>query len=107
MSAPMQERRMRTGRRRAVFRALWRGNFSRRRLAPRRSAERHMVVTDWFQPQWLALTIGILLLCFLDAIFTLTLVSNGATEVNPLMDPLVQESGHSFAYWKLGLTAMG
>ena len=23
------------------------------------------------------------------------------------MDPLVQESGHSFAYWKIGLTAMG
>ena len=66
-----------------------------------------MVVTDWFHPQWLALTIGILLLCFLDAIFTLTLVSNGATEVNPFMDPLVQGSGHSFAYWKIGLTAVG
>ena len=66
-----------------------------------------MVVTDWFQPQWLALTIGILLLCFLDAIFTLTLVSQGAREVNPLMNPLVHGSGHSFAYWKIGLTAIG
>ena len=66
-----------------------------------------MVVTDWFHPQWLALTIGILLLCFLDAIFTLTLVSQGAREVNPLMNPLVHGSGHSFAYWKIGLTAMG
>jgi hypothetical protein len=107
MSASNPERRARTERRRSVLHALWRGNFSRRRLAPRRSAERHVVVTDWFHPQWLALTIGILLLCFLDAIFTLTLVSNGATEVNPFMDPLVQESGHSFAYWKIGLTAMG
>ena len=66
-----------------------------------------MVVTDWFHPQWLALTIGILLLCFLDAVFTLTLVSHGASEVNPFMDPLVQGSGHSFAYWKIGLTAIG
>ena len=66
-----------------------------------------MVVTDWFHPQWLALTIGILLLCFLDAIFTLTLVSQGAREVNPLMNPLVHGSGHSFAYWKIGLTAIG
>ena len=66
-----------------------------------------MVVTDCFHPQWLALTIGILLLCFLDAIFTLTLVSQGAREVNPLMNPLVHGSGHSFAYWKIGLTAMG
>ncbi len=64
-------------------------------------------MTDWFHPQWLALTIGILLLCVLDAILTLTLISNGATEVNPLMEPLVKGSGHSFAYWKIGLTAMG
>ena len=66
-----------------------------------------MVVTDWFQPQWLALTIGILLLCFVDAILTLTLISIGATEANPLMEPLVKGSGHSFGYWKIGLTAVG
>ena len=66
-----------------------------------------MVVTDWHHPQWLALTIGILLLCFLDAVLTLTLVTNGAREVNPLMEPLVKGSGHSFAYWKITLTAMG
>ena len=66
-----------------------------------------MVVTDWHHPQWLALTIGILLLCFLDAILTLTLVTNGAREVNPLMEPLVKGSGHTFAYWKIALTAMG
>src|SRR6188768_3062775 len=107
MTASMPERRARTERRRSVLHALWRGNFTRRRLAPRRSAERHVVVTDWFHPQWLALTIGILLLCFLDAIFTLTLVSQGAREVNPLMNPLVHGSGHSFAYWKIGLTAIG
>ena len=65
------------------------------------------MVTDWFHPQWLALTIGILLLCFLDGILTLTLISHGATEVNPLMEPLVKGSGHSFGYWKIGLTAMG
>ena len=66
-----------------------------------------MVVTDWFHPQWLALTIGILLLCLLDAILTLTLVSHGASEVNPVMEPLVRGSGQSFGYWKIGLTAMG
>jgi hypothetical protein len=107
MSASTPERRARTERRRSVLHALWHGNFSRRRHAPRRSAERHVVVTDWFQPQWLALTIGILLLCFVDAIFTLTLISNGASEVNPLMAPLLKGSGHSFGYWKIGLTAVG
>jgi hypothetical protein len=66
-----------------------------------------VVVTDWFHPQWLALAIGILLLCFLDAILTLKLISHGASEVNPFMRPLVHGSGQSFAYWKIGLTAMG
>ena len=90
-----------------MLRALWHGNFARRRHAPRRSAERHAVVTDWFQAQWLAVAVGILLLCVTDAILTLTLISHGAVEVNPLMRPLVGGSGHSFGYWKIGLTAMG
>jgi len=51
--------------------------------------------------------VGILLLCAADAILTLTLISHGAVELNPLMAPLVKGSGHSFAYWKMGLIAMG
>jgi hypothetical protein len=107
MSAPMPERRLRTERRRSVLRALWRGNFARRRLAPRRISERHAVVTDWFHPQWLAVGILILLLCGADALLTLTLISSGAVEINPLMDPLVSGTGHSFAAWKFALTSMG
>lgn len=105
MPAPQVERRTRTERRRSVFRALWHGNFARRRHAPRRSAERHAAVTDWFHPQWLAVAVTVLLLSVADALLTLTLVSHGATELNPLMDPLVRGSGHAFAYWKIGLTA--
>jgi hypothetical protein len=107
MAAIIPERRARTERRRSVLRALWRGNFARRRLAPRRGTERHVAVTDWFHPQWLALAVTILLLSVADALLTLTLISHGATEVNPFMAPLVKGSGHSFAYWKVGLTAMG
>jgi hypothetical protein len=107
MPAQTQERRDRIERRRSVLRALWRGNFERRRLAPRRRDERHAVVTDWFHPQWLAVAILILLLCSVDAFLTLTLIANGAEEVNPLMEPLVRGSGHAFAFWKFGLTAMG
>jgi hypothetical protein len=106
MSAPNQERRQ-VERRRSVLRALWHGNFARRRIQPRRNSERFVVVTDWFQAQWLAVAILILLLCSADALFTLTLIANGAAEINPLMDPLVRGSGHEFAYWKFGLTAMG
>jgi hypothetical protein len=107
MSKPNSERRDRLERRRSVLGALWHGNFARRRIAPRRDTESHAVVTDWFHPQWLAIAIGILLLCSADAILTLTLIAHGASEVNPLMDPLVRGSGHSFAYWKFGLTSLG
>ena len=107
MPPPSLERRVPIERRRSILLALWRGNFARRRIAPRRGTERHVVVTDWFHPQWLAVGILILLLCGADAILTLTLINLGAEELNPLMDPLVQGSGHGFAFWKLGLTAMG
>jgi len=63
-------------------------------------------VTDWFQPQWLAVVVTVLLLSTADAFLTLTLLSHGASEVNPFMEPLVEGSGHSFAYWKIGLTAL-
>jgi len=107
MPDPSIERRVPIERRRSVLRALWRGNFARRRIAPRRNTERHVVVTDWFHPQWLAVGIVILLLCGADALLTLTLIGDGATEINPLMDPLVRGSGHSFAFWKVGLTSVG
>jgi hypothetical protein len=103
----MQERRATDDRRRSVLHALWHGNFARRRHAPRRRTERHVVITDWFQAQWLAVGVGILALCAADALLTLTLISHGAVEINPLMDLLVRGSGHSFGYWKLGLTSMG
>jgi hypothetical protein len=107
MPEPSIERRVPIERRRSVLRALWRGNFARRRIAPRRTTERHVVVTDWFHPQWLAVCITILLLCGADALLTLTLISDGAAEINPFMDPLVRGTGHSFAFWKVGLTAVG
>jgi hypothetical protein len=64
-------------------------------------------MTDWYQPQWLATAIIILVLSSVDALLTLELISRGAVEMNPLMEPLVRGSGHSFALWKLGLTSMG
>ena len=62
-------------------------------------------MTDWFHPQWLAVAVVVLLLSTADAFLTLVLLSHGASEVNPLMKPLVSGSGHSFAFWKIGLTA--
>ena len=61
-------------------------------------------MTDWFHPQWLAVGMAVLLLSVADAFLTLILISHGASEMNPFMEPLVHGSGHSFAYWKFGLT---
>jgi len=107
MSRPQHERRERTDRRRSVLRALWHGNFKRRRVAPRRTHERHAVVTDWFHPQWLGVGILILLLCCFDAVLTLTLMNHGAYELNPLMAFLLDGTGWGFALVKVGLTALG
>lgn len=107
MADATDERRGRSERRRSIIHALWRGNFERRRRAPRRNVESHAVVTDWFEAHWLAVVILILLLCSADAILTLMLISRGAVEINPFMVPLVHGSGHAFAYWKFGLTAFG
>jgi hypothetical protein len=107
MPANSPERRVTRDRRRSVLRALWHGNFTRRRHSPRRGGERHVVVTDWFHPQWLAVSIAILLLCGADALLTLTLISHGAVEINPLMAPLVQNSVELFTFWKIGVTTTG
>jgi hypothetical protein len=94
-------------RRVSILGALWHGHFARRRLGPRRGTDRHPVMTDWFQPQWLVTAILILVLSTIDAMLTLELVSRGAAEMNPFMEPLIRGSGHGFAFWKVGLTAMG
>jgi len=102
-----KQRQSTADRRISILRALWQGSFARRRLGPRRGTDSNPAATDWFSPQWLATAILILLLSSADALLTLELVSRGATELNPFMDPLVRGSGHGFAYWKLGLTAFG
>ena len=107
MSTPLNERRERTERRRSVLRALWHGNFKRRRVAPRRTHERHAVVTDWFHPQWLGVGVLILLLCCFDAVLTLTLLEHGAYEVNPIMASLLEGTSRGFVLVKVGLTAIG
>jgi Domain of unknown function (DUF5658) len=105
--APARDRRKPAERRLSIFHALWRSSFVRRRIAPRRGTDRHPVMTDWYQAHWLAPAILILILSIADALLTLTLVARGATEINPLMKPLVAGSGEGFAYWKLGLTSIG
>jgi hypothetical protein len=101
------ERRSGEERRQRHWYGLLQGHSFRRRHDPRRAAERHLAVVDWHRSHWLAVGLLILVLSILDAFATLTLISRGATEINPVMAPLVKGSGHGFAFWKLGLTIFG
>jgi hypothetical protein len=83
------------------------GSFKQRRRQIRRAHDRHPAAIDWHHPQWLAVAMLILLLCAGDAFMTVTLISLGAEELNPVMEPLVLGSAPAFALWKMGLTAAG
>ena len=84
--------------------ALVIGNFKTRRRAVRRADAHRLSSIDWHHPQWLAVTIIVLLLSVADALLTLKLLGLGAVELNPVMALFVTGSGHAFAIWKLGLT---
>jgi len=86
---------------------LAKGSFKRRRHGPRRVKDASIAGTDWYAPQWLAAALLILILCFADALLTLTLLGHGAHEANPLMDTIVHDDGRSFVAYKFGLTATG
>jgi hypothetical protein len=101
------DRRNGSERRERTFHGLWKGHALRRRRGGRRHADAHPAGIDWHDAHWLGAAVLVVLLCIADALLTLTLMKHGASEVNPLMAPLVVGSGHGFAFWKLGLTITG
>ena len=94
-------------RRKRVFRSLVYGSFHPRRRGPRREGDASLVSVDWHHPQWLAISILIVTFSCGDAFLTLVLMQRGAYEVNPFMASLLGGSGESFAFVKIGLTAIG
>lgn len=83
------------------------GSLHPRRRGPRRDTEANLAAVDWHHPQWLGVSILIVLLSCADAFLTLTLIGQGAYEVNPLMAPLVSGSPLAFTLVKVGLTGAG
>jgi hypothetical protein len=101
------ERRQGPDRRKSTLRALFYGSFSPRRRGQRRGFNISLADVDWHHPQWLAVALLILIASFADALLTLTLLSNGAIEANPVMAALLNGNGLGFATVKIGLTAFG
>ncbi len=109
LSAPLYtevERRRFPDRRRLTFRTFLRSGVTPRRRGGRRRGECDGVV-DWYEPDLLLLALTILLLSITDAFFTVTLLANGATEINPLLAYVLQRFPGYFPIFKLTLTGVG
>jgi Domain of unknown function (DUF5658) len=103
-----QERRYRVDRRSRVWWSVFYGSFNpRRRAPPRRLDDSRFHSLDWHSAHLLAVAIGILLLCVVDAFMTVVLLQGGAYEVNPIMAVLIYRSVALFAALKMGLTGAG
>jgi hypothetical protein len=84
------------------------GSFNpRRRRPPRRLDDSRFHSLDWHAAHLLAVAIGILLLSVADAFMTVTLLSGGAVEVNPIMAAMVYQSAAVFATVKMAMTGFG
>ena len=77
-----------------------------RRMQGRRSADRKYAVLDRFDSGIVTLAILLMILSIMDSVFTLTLLSRGGSEVNPVMNALLHHSVWAFTGVKMLLTAV-
>ena len=77
-----------------------------RRRHHRRENDHINSYTDWYGLSPLAASITIILLCFADALLTMILLSNGAVELNGLMDYLIQKDIQLFTAVKMSVTGI-
>ena len=104
--SPEAERRAGYDRRRLRLWTFVQGGVTPRRRGGRRAQEPYVFV-DWHEPHLMFLALTILLLSMSDALLTITLMSKGAEEANPLLAYLLLEYPGLFAVVKMGLTAVG
>jgi hypothetical protein len=107
MQVHSSDRRSGAERRHTTLAAYWRGALRPRRFAGRRRRDRIYPVIDWHSPRVLALVVAILGLCVLDGALTITLMSHGAEEANPVMALFLPHNLLWFAAVKLALTTVG
>ena len=100
------ERRVTSDRRRLTLRTIIQSGFTPRRRGGRREGE-HDSLIDWHEPGLLFLALAILLLSVTDAFFTLTLLTNGAKEANPVLAYVLERYPGYFAVLKMVLTGGG
>lgn len=77
----------------------------RRRSRRRADCKAHFPA-DWYDTKLFVMALSLLLLSITDAAMTMTLLNNGAVEINPFMNFLLNQSTNTFIYTKLALTAI-
>ena len=106
MESVPNERRSGFDRRETNVRTFIQGGLTPRRRSVRRAGESEVFV-DWHEPHLLFLAVTILLLSVADAFLTLTLLTRGAHEANPIMAWLLASHPEFFAVVKMVLTGVG
>lgn len=77
-----------------------------RRAQGRRSQDRRYPVLDVFKSGAITSVLLLVLFSVLDAVFTLTLLARGATELNPVMNHFIKTGTGTFVCAKMILTAI-
>lgn len=105
-SPPLERRQEGNRRTPTLASVLFTSLRGRRRYARRRSDQLGYYI-DRYEPRFLYLALGILLLSGTDAILTLNLLQQGAVEVNVLMAWLITTDVQLFANTKMAVTGIG
>ena len=106
-AAPLADRRSGGSDRRArLWRTLLVSGLAPRRRGGRRAGE-HELPVDFHEPRLLLLSLVLLVLSVADAFLTVTLLSRGAEEANPLLAFVLDEHPRWFVAVKMALTGLG
>jgi hypothetical protein len=100
------ERRARPDRRRRIWWAFFYGSVRPRRRRGRRTDDGRFQATDWHGAHLWAVSVGILILSVVDAFLTVTLMSGGAVEANPIMAAAMGHDIGTFAILKIAMTGV-
>jgi hypothetical protein len=99
------ERRSRPERRKRMWWSFFYGAIRpRRRQTGRRTDDGRFQPTDWHGAHLWAVSVSILILSVVDAFLTVTLLSGGAVEVNPVMAAVMGHDIGVFAILKIAMT---
>jgi hypothetical protein len=101
------ERRSRPDRRQRLWWSFFYGSIRpRRRYSGRRTNDGRFQPTDWHGAHLWAVSVGVLILSVVDAFLTVTLMSGGAVEVNPVMAAVMGHDIGVFAGLKIAMTGV-